>query len=222
MNDTRTRATRLPAAPRRWMALFTFLAGVALTLSALQAHAQQAPDAMVKQVVDKLLATIKADTDIQNGNVPKLLQVVDQQVLPSVDFEKTTRLAAGRYWRDASEAQRQALVKEFRATLVRTYSGAVSAVRPQTTVEMRPFRAQPGDTDVVVRTSINQPNGEPVPVDYRLSNETGQWKIYDVNVLGVWLIQNYRNQFSQEIAQKGMDGLIKTLADRNRQAGVAG
>ncbi len=203
------------------MSLFSFMAGLAIALSAMQAHAQQAPDVLVKQTVEGLLTSIKADADIQAGNAPKLLQLVDKQILPNVDFEKTTRLAAGRHWRDATPAQQAALVKEFRATLVRTYSGAVSAVRPQTTVSMLPFRAQPADTDVVVRTTINQPNGEPIQVDYRLEKmASNTWKIYDVNVLGVWLIQNYRNQFSQEITQKGFDGLVKTLADRNRQLGL--
>jgi phospholipid transport system substrate-binding protein len=219
------RAAALPAAQRpaarRWMFLFTLMAGLAIALSAMQAHAQQAPDALVKQTVEGLLTSIKADAEIQAGNAPKLLRLVDQQVLPNVDFETTTRLAAGRHWRDATPAQQQALVKEFRATLVRTYSGAVSAVRPQTTVALLPFRAQPADTDVVVRTTINQPNGEPIQVDYRLEKRPdSSWKIYDVNVLGVWLIQNYRNQFSQEIQQKGFDGLIKSLADRNRQSGL--
>ena len=219
------RAAAVPAAQRpaarRWMFLFTFMAGLAIALSTMQAHAQQAPDALVKQTVEGLLTAIKADADIQAGNAPKLLQLVDKQILPNVDFEKTTRLAAGRHWRDATPAQQAALIKEFRATLVRTYSGAVSAVRPQTTVAMLPFRAQPADTDVVVRTTINQPNGEPIQVDYRLEKMANNaWKIYDVNVLGVWLIQNYRNQFSQEITQKGFDGLVKTLADRNRQSGL--
>lgn len=219
------RAAALPAAQRpaarRWMFLFTLLAGLAIALSAMQAHAQQAPDALVKQTVEGLLAAIKADAEIQAGNAPKLLKLVDQQVLPNVDFETTTRLAAGRHWRDATPEQQKSLVKEFRSTLVRTYSGAVSAVRPQTTVALLPFRAQPADTDVVVRTTINQPNGEPIQVDYRLEKRPdNSWKIYDVNVLGVWLIQNYRNQFSQEISQKGFDGLVKTLADRNRQSGL--
>lgn len=219
------RAAAVPAAQRpaarRWMSLFSLMAGLTIALSAMQAHAQQAPDALVKQTVEGLLTSIKADADIQAGNAPKLLQLVDKQILPNVDFEKTTRLAAGRHWRDATPAQQAALVKEFRATLVRTYSGAVSSVRPQTTVSMLPFRAQPADTDVVVRTTINQPNGEPIQVDYRLEKMANNaWKIYDVNVLGVWLIQNYRNQFSQEITQKGFDGLVKTLADRNRQSGL--
>jgi len=219
------RAAAVPAAQRpaarRWMFLFTFMAGLAIALSTMTAHAQQAPDALVKQTVEGLLSAIKADAEIQSGNAPKLLQLVDQQILPNVDFEKTTRLAAGRHWRDATPAQQAALIKEFRATLVRTYSGAVSAVRPQTTVTMLPFRAQPADTDVVVRTTINQPNGEPIQVDYRLEKlANNTWKIYDVNVLGVWLIQNYRNQFSQEITQKGFDGLVKSLADRNRQSGL--
>ncbi|MDX3907987.1 MAG: ABC transporter substrate-binding protein [Pigmentiphaga sp.] len=200
-----------------WLAVW--LLGTALAFAGVQVRAQGtgSPEALVKKVTDEVLTAIKADASVQSGNPQRLLQLVDEKVLPYVDFEKTTRLAAGRYWRQATPEQQKALIKEFRTTLVRTYSGAVSSVKQQTTVELRPSHYPPEATDVVVRTLIKQPAGDPIPVDYRMEKEAQGWKIYDVNVLGVWLIENYRNQFSQQISQNGIDGLIKSLADRNRQ-----
>ncbi|GAA4324940.1 ABC transporter substrate-binding protein [Pigmentiphaga soli] len=212
-----SRAAALQPFARRLLWLGTLLLALTLAVFAGRAQAQEGPDALVRKLTDEVLAAIKADPAIQAGDPQRLLQLVDQKVLPYVDFEKTTRLAAGRYWRQATPDQQQALIKEFRTTLVRTYSGAVSSVKQQTQVELKPSRHEPGATDTVVRTIIKQPVGDPVSVDYRLELVNGQWKVYDVNVLGVWLIENYRNQFSQQISQGGVDGLIRSLAERNRQ-----
>jgi ABC-type transport system involved in resistance to organic solvents, auxiliary component len=199
-----------------WLAA-SLLALAMACAGAAHAQAPGSPEALVKKVTDDVLNAIKSDPAVQSGNPRRLLQLVDEKILPYVNFEKTTRLAAGRYWRQATPEQQQALVKEFRTTLVRTYSGAVSAVKQQTAVELLPSRYPADATDVVVRTVIKQPSGDPVPVDYRMEKDGQGWKIYDVNVLGVWLIENYRNQFSQQISQGGIDGLIKSLAERNRQ-----
>jgi phospholipid transport system substrate-binding protein len=203
---------------RRFAVICAMLVGLTLAVTGFRAHAQEAdaPEALVQKLTNDVLAAIKSDSAIQSGNPQRLLQLVDEKILPYTNFEKTTRLAAGRYWRQATPEQQKALVKEFRTTLVRTYSGAVSSVKQQTSIEMKPARREANATDTVVRTQIKQPNGDPIPVDYRLEKAGSGWKVYDVNVLGVWLIENYRNQFSQEITKGGVDGLIKSLADRNR------
>lgn len=192
------------------------LFAVMMVAGAASARAQTTPEALIEQVGSQLLKIVKTDAAVQRGELPALLKVVDENVLPYVDFEKTTRLAAGRHWRQATEAQRQSLINEFRMTLVRTYSGAVSQVKQDTRIELRPARYAADATDVVVRTQILQSAGEPIQVDYRLEKQSQGWKIYDVNVMGIWLIENYRNQFSQEIGQHGFDGLIKSLATRNQ------
>ncbi len=193
------------------------LLALACLLAGTHAQAQDAnsPEVLVQKVTNEVLAAIKSDSSVQSGNPQRLLALVDEKILPYVNFEKTTQLAAGRYWRQATAEQKAALIKEFRTTLVRTYSGAVSAVKQQTAIELRPVRRDATADDAVVRTLIKQPAGDPIPVDYRLEKVASGWKIYDVNVLGVWLIENYRNQFAQQIAQGGIDGLIKSLADRN-------
>lgn len=200
-----------------WLAaLFVGLA--LLVVGGMQAARAQnpgSPELLVQRVTGEVLTAIKADPSVQSGDPQRLLKLVDEKILPYVDFEKTTRLAAGRYWRQATPEQQKALIKEFRTTLVRTYSGAVSSVKQQTAVELRPTHYAADATDVVVRTAIKQPAGDPIPVDYRMEKSGQGWKIYDVNVLGVWLIENYRNQFSQQIGQNGIDGLIKSLAERN-------
>jgi phospholipid transport system substrate-binding protein len=204
---------------RRMAWVFAMLVGLTLAVVGVRAHAQDAgsPEALVQKLTGDVLGAIKSDSSVQSGNPQRLLQLVDQKILPYVDFEKTTRLAAGRYWRQATPDQQQQLTKEFRTTLVRTYSGAVSSVKQQTSIELRPSHRDANATDTVVRTVIKQPNStDPIPVDYRLEKNSDGWKVYDVNVLGVWLIENYRNQFSQEITKGGIDGLIKSLAARNQ------
>ena len=178
--------------------------------------ATAAPDVLVRDLSTEVLATIKADKALASGDVNRVQRLVDEKVLPYVEFEKMTRLAVGRGWRQATPEQRAALTREFRTLLVRTYSGALSQVTDHK-VELRPFRAQPADTDVLVRTSVVASRGDPIQLDYRLEKTDAGWKIYDVNILGVWLVENYKTQFASQINAGGVDGLIKTLTDRNKQ-----
>ncbi len=177
--------------------------------------AQLAPDALIKSLSNDLLETIRADKTLQAGDIAKINVVVDQKVLPYVDFEKMTRLTVGRGWRQASAEQRKALVREFRSLLTYTYSGAVSQISDHK-VELRPFRAAPTDTDVIVRTQVVASKGEPIQLDYRMEKGDAGWRIYDVNILGVWLVGNYKNSFASEINANGIDGLIKSLTERNK------
>jgi phospholipid transport system substrate-binding protein len=200
------------------------IAGGALAQGAAAASvaplAAQAPDALIRTLSNDVLDTIKKDKSLQSGDLAKLNALIDEKILPYVDFEKMTRLAVGRGWRQATPAQRQALTREFRTLLVRTYSGAVSAVRDHQ-VQMRPFRAGANDTDVIVRTAIVPSRGDPIQLDYRLEKTDAGWKIYDVNILGVWLVENYKGSFASEINAGGVDGLIRSLTDRNRQLAAA-
>ena len=180
-------------------------------------NAQTAPDVLVRTLANDVLDTIRADKSLQGGDTAKLNQLVDQKILPYVNFEKMTQLAVGRGWRQASPEQRQVLTREFRTLLVRTYSGAVSTVSDHK-VQLRPFRMGAGDTDVVVRTNAVASKGDPIQLDYRLEKTDAGWKIYDVNVLGVWLVENYRNTFATEVNQGGIDGLIKSLVERNKSS----
>jgi phospholipid transport system substrate-binding protein len=177
--------------------------------------ALSAPDALVKSLSEDVLDSIRKDPTLQAGDIARLNALVDEKILPYVNFEKMTRLAVGRSWRDASPEQRQALTREFRALLVRTYAGAVSTAKDYQ-VRMQPFRAEPNETDVTVRTQAVPARGEPIQLDYRLEKTGAGWKIYDVNVLGVWLVENYRNTFAGEISRGGIDGLIKSLGERNK------
>ena len=177
---------------------------------------QTAPDALIRTLSSDVLDSIKKDKTLA-ADLGKLNALIDEKILPYVNFEKMTQLAVGRSWRQATAEQRQALTREFRQLLVRTYSGAVAEVRDHQ-IQMRPFRAAAGETDVVVRTAVVPSRGDSIQLDYRLEKTDAGWKIYDVNVLGVWLVENYRNSFASEINQKGIDGLIKSLAERNKGA----
>lgn len=183
------------------------------------AFAQQAPDALVKQVSNEVLEAARADKSIQAGDVNKVMQLVEQKVMPHVNFQRMTSSAVGRYWRQASPEQQKRLQDEFKTLLVRTYSGALAQVKDQT-VQMKPLRAAAGDTEVLVRTEIRG-KGDPIQLDYRLEKAGDGWKIYDVNVLGIWLVENYRNTFAQEISAGGIDGLIAKLAERNKASASA-
>jgi phospholipid transport system substrate-binding protein len=179
--------------------------------------ADEAPDAMIKRLSDEVLAAIKADKSIQAGDTNKVLALVDSKIMPNVDFKRMTAAAVGPAWRQATPEQQKRLQDEFKILLVRTYSGALAQVNDQT-ISLKPQRSSPTDTDVVVRTEVRG-RGEPIELDYRLEKTPGQgtgWKIYNLNVLGVWLVETYRNQFAQEINTKGVDGLIATLAERNK------
>jgi phospholipid transport system substrate-binding protein len=174
-----------------------------------------APDEQIRTMSTQILERIKADRDLQAGDLRKLSQFVDETIMPSVNFERMTALSVGRSWRQATPEQQKQLMVEFRALLLRTYAGALSAVKDQT-VRVKPLRAGADDAEVIVRSEIVQSRGDPIQLDYRMEKAGTAWRIYDLNVLGVWLVETYRNQFTQEINARGIDGLIKSLADRNR------
>jgi phospholipid transport system substrate-binding protein len=188
----------------------------ALVQSPVRAQAE-APDALVMRVSTEVMDASRADPAIQAGDVNRVMTLVDSKVMPHVNFQRMTASAVGRYWRQATPEQQQKLQAEFKTLLVRTYSGALAQVKEQT-VQLKPFRAKPEDQEVVVRTEVRG-KGEPIQLDYRMEKRADGWKIYDVNVLGVWLVENYRNSFAQEISTGGIDGLIAKLAERNKSAG---
>jgi phospholipid transport system substrate-binding protein len=199
--------------------VLSLLALTTLLLAGAPARAEQAPQALIEQVSTEVIDTIKADKAIQGGDLQRINRLVDAKVMPHVNFERMTAAAVGRYWRQATPEQQKRLQDEFKTLLVRTYAGALTQVRDQT-VELKPMRSQPGDKEVVVRTEVRG-RGEPIQLDYRLEKSDSDWKIYDVNVLGVWLVEQYRNSFAQEIGSHGIDGLIAKLAERNKSAGSA-
>jgi phospholipid transport system substrate-binding protein len=201
-----------------WGAALAVVAGAGLGMSGM-AFAQQAPDALVKQVSNEVLEAARADKSIQAGDVNKVMTLVESKVMPHVNFQRMTSSAVGRYWRQASPEQQKRLQDEFKVLLVRTYSGALAQVRDQS-VQMKPLRAAAGDAEVLVRTEIRG-KGDPIQLDYRLEKAGDGWKIYDVNVMGIWLVENYRNTFAQEISAGGIDGLIARLAERNKAAAGA-
>ena len=202
--------------------IFTWLFAAFALSAAVGAQAQgQGPDALVKTVSTDVLESVKADKSIQSGDLKKVITLVDQKVMPYVDFQRMTSSAVGRYWRQATPDQQKRLQDEFKLLLVRTYSGALSQVSQEQTIELKPMRSQPTDPEVVVRTEIRG-KGDPIQLDYRLAKAADSWKIYDVNVMGVWLVENYRNSFAQEIGANGIDGLIGKLAERNKAAAAKG
>ncbi|MFZ2387043.1 MAG: ABC transporter substrate-binding protein [Polaromonas sp.] len=176
--------------------------------------AEEAPDALIKRVSGEVLDTIKSDKMIQAGEMTRVLALVDRKVMPNVNFTRMTASAVGRNWRQATPEQKARLQEEFKTLLIRTYSGALSQVKDQT-LNVKPLRAAPGDTEVTVRTEVLG-RGDPVQLDYRMEKTATGWKIYDLNVLGVWLVETYRTQFAQEISAKGVDGLIASLVQRNK------
>jgi len=192
------------------------LAGRPATAAEAVSRADMAPDALVQSVSTEVLDDIKADPALRSGDFDKLQKLIDDKVAPYVDFERMTRLSVGPGWRSATPEQRQALMREFRTYVVRTYSGALSRVTDHQ-VKMRPFKAQSTDTDVIVRTLVAPSNGDPIQLDYRLEKTPAGWKIYDVTILGVSMVETFRNSFASEVNQNGIDGLIKALADRNKQ-----
>ena len=186
-----------------------------LVLAMPAAYAQnEAPDALIKRLSTDVLDKIKADKTVQAGDMTKLMALVDSQIMPNVNFTRMTASAVGRSWRQATPEQQKKLQDEFKTLLIRTYSGALAQVEDQT-INVKPLRAAAGDTEVVVRTEI-MGRGDPVQLDYRLEKVGPGWKIYDLNVLGVWLVETYRTQFAQEISAKGIDGLIASLSQRNK------
>ena len=204
----------------RRIALIASMAVLAFAGAGTQAADAQAPDALIKQVSTDVLETIKADKSIKSGDVNKVMGLVDTKVMPHVNFQRMTSSAVGRYWRQATPDQQKRLQEEFKVLLVRTYAGALAQVQDQT-VTLKPMRGGAEDSEVVVRTEVRG-KGDPIQLDYRLEKSPAGWKIYDVNVLGIWLVENYRNSFAQEIGANGIDGLIAKMAERNKSNASGG
>ena len=203
--------------------IFSHVVGVSLSLALFAGFAparaaDEAPDALIKRTSTEVLDAIKADKSIQTGDTGKIIALVDGKVMPHVNFTRMTAAAVGRNWRQATPEQQKRLQDEFKTLLIRTYSGALSQVKDQT-VSVKPLRAAAADTEVQVRTEVIG-RGDPIQLDYRMEKTPTGWKIYDLNVLGIWLVETYRTQFAQEISAKGVDGLIAALAQRN-QSNVA-
>jgi phospholipid transport system substrate-binding protein len=194
------------------------LLAASFVMAAGVAHAAtEAPDVFIKRLTTELLDIVKADKTILSGDVTKIGVLVDQRVMPHVNFQRMTSSAVGPGWRQATPEQQKRLQDEFKTLLVRTYAGAVSQINNQTIV-VKPLRAAPDDAEVIVRTEVLG-KGDPIQLDYRVEKSTDApsgWRIYNLNVMGVWLVENYRSQFAQEINAKGVDGLIASLAERNK------
>ncbi|NCW85050.1 MAG: ABC transporter substrate-binding protein [Oxalobacteraceae bacterium] len=174
---------------------------------------------MIRRVSEEILAIAKTDKQVQAGNQERIMEVVRAKVLPHVNFQRMTQQTAGRYWREATPEQQAALTNEFKMLLIYTYAGAIAQIRNQS-LEFKPMHAAPDDTEVEVRTAVIQARGEPIQLNYRLEKGPSGWKIVDVNILGAWLVFTYRNSFAAEIQKGGIDGLIKTLAERNKKLSV--
>ena len=203
---------------RTLVSLPLYILACALALGGAPAlAAEEAPEALIKRLSAEVLDGIRRDASIRSGDVSKIVLLVDRKIMPNVDFERMTASAIGPQWRQATPEQQKRLQEEFKTLLVRTYAGALAQVSDQTIV-VKPLRASADDKEVVVRTEVRG-RGDPIQLDYRLEKTPGVgsgWQIYNLNVLGVWLVETYRSQFAQEISSKGLDGLITVLRDRNK------
>ena len=197
------------------------LSSLFLVAGAVNAQAvdQSTPDGLIKTVVSDVMASVKSDPEIQKGNIPRIVDLVEKKIVPYTDMRRTTEMAMGPNWKKATPEQQAQLVGEFKNLLIRTYSGALSQLRDQT-IQFKPLRAAPDDKEVVVKTVVIG-RGDPVPLDYRLEKTANGWKVYDMNIMGVWLVEAYRNQFANQISQNGVEGLVKFLQDRNKQLAAA-
>ncbi len=203
--------------------LIALLATVSLLYMAPASAAEESADALIQRLSSEVLDAIKADKSLQSGEMQRVVALVDAKILPNLDFKRMTASAVGPAWRRATPDQQKRLQDEFKILLVRTYAGALNQVSDQSIV-IKPMRAAPEDQEVVVRTQIKG-RGDPIQIDYRLERTPGEgagWKIYNLNVLGVWLVETYRSQFSQEINAKGIDGLITLLSERNKANAAKG
>jgi phospholipid transport system substrate-binding protein len=200
---------------RRWFSAWALSLSVAFA-GVAHAQAVEAPDAMIKRLSADVLDTIKADKAIQSGDVGKISALVDSKIMPNVNFQRMTASAVGRAWRTATPEQQKKLQDEFKTLLVRTYSGALSEVKDQTIV-VRPLRGGAEDNEITVNTEIRG-KGEPIALRYRMEKAGNSWKIFDLNVADIWLVETYRTQFSQEINANGVDGLIAKLVERNNRS----
>ncbi len=198
--------------------LLCVLASLSFAVSSFAAD--EAPDQLIKRLSQEILDIAKTDKDIQSGNQKRVFELVEAKVLPYIDFTRMTSLAAGKNWRDATPEQQKQLINEFRTLLVHTYSGAISQIKDQK-VEFKPFRGAPDDTEVEVKSQVIQARGEPLQLSYRLEKSATGWKIYDINVLGAWLVETYKGSFAAEVTKSGIDGLIKILVEKNKKLATA-
>lgn len=198
--------------------VFALMFGLLLTCASMGAHADMVePDVLIKNTVEEVLEIVRQDQDIRAGNQKKILELVDAKVLPHFNFARMTQLAVGKYWRSATPEQKQALVTEFRNLLVRTYTKAFTVYQDQA-VDVKPFRMPAGATDVTIKTVIVKPGTQSIPVNYDMEKTPTDWKVYDLSIEGVSLVTSYRGTFSEQIQQGGIDGLIKTLVEKNQSA----
>lgn len=198
------------------LSLLTLCAALFSFGGAAYAQVDQAePQLLIKTATQQILDEVRTRA-IAPDDIPRIMDIVNRDIIPYTDFRRTTSLAMGRYWRTATPAQQQQLIEQFKMLLIHTYSGAIGQLRPDQRIDYPPIHIAPTDTDVVVRTIATR-NGEPAEIDYRLYSTPQGWRLYDLNVLGVWLIQTYRQQFSDKIQESGVDGLIQFLAERNQQ-----
>lgn len=195
--------------------LFPLLLAICVATGAARATDMPAPDVLAKSVTDEVLAIVRADKDIQSGNKKKVLDLVETKVVPHFNFPHMAQLAMGKNWRQASAEQQKALTGEFRTLLVRTYTAAFTQYKNQT-VEYRPLQLAPDETDAVVKSLITQPGGQPIAIDYGMEKTDKGWKVYNVKIEGISLVENYRNTFNSEVQRNGVDGLIKSLAEKNK------
>lgn len=200
---------------KKLLRLFAALLFSATLLNAGAANAMEAPDALIKRISLEVLNTAKSDKQIRSGDRGRIKELVETTFMPVLDFERMTTLAVGRYWRQTTAAQRAQLMKEFRDLLIHTYSGALTQVQDHK-LQFRPLRASPDATNVVVYSRVIQTGGrEPIELNYRLVKYPTEWKVYDISVMGAWLVQTYKGSFATEIQQSGIDGLIAKLAEKN-------
>ena len=199
---------------RKIFAAVAVAATAAFSFSGVNAYAQEAADEVIRKNVNEVLAALKSDKDLQAGDIKKIEKLAEDKILPHFNFPHMTQLAVGRNWKDASEAQKTSLTDQFRTLLLRTYSSTLSQFRNQT-IDVKPLKAAAADAEVVVKTAVIQSGGQPIPIDYSMEKTPGGWKVYDVLIDGVSLVTNYRSSFNTEIKTNGIDGLIKSLTDRN-------
>jgi len=199
----------------------TLFSSMLLGLGQHAIAAEEGPDQLVKRLSAEIIELAKTDKDVQAGNQKRILELVETKVLPYINFSRMTSLAAGKSWREATPEQQKQLTEEFRSLLVYTYANTISQIKDQR-VEFKPFRAAPDDTEVEVKSQIISTRGEPIILNYRLEKTNNGWKIYDISVLGAWLVETYKGNFAAEISKNGIDGLIKTLSDKNKRLAANG
>jgi phospholipid transport system substrate-binding protein len=199
---------------RKFLASVAVAAAAAFSLTGINAYAQEAADEVIRKNVNDVLAALKSDKDLQAGDIKKIEKLAEDKILPHFNFPHMTQLAVGRNWKDASDAQKTSLTDQFRTLLLRTYSSTLSQYRNQT-IDVKPLKAAAADAEVVVKTAVIQSGGQPIPIDYSMEKTPSGWKVYDVLIDGVSLVTNYRSSFNTEIKTNGIDGLIKSLTDRN-------